>query len=90
MLPSKTSIVVRLEFSEEYMLAEEIISLEFWLLGEGILWLGLRSVSDLQYQLRNRNLRFLMLRNFSFFYSCILSITSSFTFSSALVAGMSS
>ena len=53
MLPSKTSIVIWVEFSEEYVLAEEIINLEFWLLGEGILGLGLRSVSDLQYHLRN-------------------------------------
>ena len=47
MLPSKTSIVIGVKFSEEYVLAEEIISLEFWLVGEGILWLGLRSVRDL-------------------------------------------
>ena len=36
MLPSKTSIVIGVEFSEEHVLTEEIISLEFLLLGEGI------------------------------------------------------
>ena len=36
------SRVMRVVVSEEHMLAEEIFSLELLLLGEGILWLGLK------------------------------------------------
>ena len=74
MLPSKTSRVIRIVICEEYMLMEEVISLEFLLLGEGILRLGLRSISQCLHSLRNHSLRSRRLRNFSFCFSSSLGL----------------
>ena len=64
MLDVKTSRVIWVVVSEEYMLMKEVISLEFLLLGEGILRLGLRSISQCLHSLRNHILRSRRLRHF--------------------------
>ena len=66
---------IRIVICEEYMLMEEIINLEFLLLGEGILRLGLRSISQSHHSLRNHILRDHRLRNFSFCFSSSLGVT---------------
>ena len=73
-LPPKTSKVIRIVVREEYMLAEEVIGLEFLLLREGILWLGLRGIGQLHHHLRNRNLRIQRLMNVRFFFSSSLGL----------------
>ena len=73
-LPSKTSSVIGVVVGEEHMLMEEVISLEFWCFRGWILRLRLRSISQLQHNLRNLNLWSHRQMNFSFCFRCSLGL----------------